>query len=76
MSGLRAEQYTHARRVLRSSATEQERRTMPVCLLCQVELDGVGRTYFDTIEDAMRAFGSYADTRVTIGEHVRKTYVQ
>lgn len=94
------EKYTHARRVLRSSATElvrtatsrmlhvwgcphvgrfglvvateQERRTMPVCSLCQLELDGVGRTYFDTIEDAMRAFGSYADTWVTIGEHVRR----
>lgn len=34
-----------------------------VCTWCQAEIDGVGRTYYDSLDDAMRAFGSFAETR-------------
>lgn len=34
----------------------------PVCTWCQAEINGVGRTYYDSVEDAMRAFGSFVDS--------------
>jgi hypothetical protein len=42
-----------------------------VCTWCQAELDGVGRTYYDSLDDAMRAFQTYEETRATIKEALR-----
>jgi len=43
-------------------ADAAERLAMTVCKWCRAELDGVGRTYLDTLEDAMREFGTHAGT--------------
>lgn len=53
------------------SATTAERLAMPVCRWCQAELDGVGRTYFDTLDAAMRDFGTYLRTAELIREALR-----
>jgi hypothetical protein len=44
---------------------------MTVCHWCRQELDGVGRTYFDTIEDAMRDFGAPAGTERLVRDALR-----
>lgn len=49
-------------------ASDEELRTMPVCMWCQAELDGIGRTYFDQLEDVMREFGTWAGTEKLIKE--------
>jgi len=51
-------------------ATAEDLETMSACGWCQAEIDGVGRTYFDTLEDAFRDFGSYSDTWDLIRGHV------
>jgi len=43
-------------------ADAAERLAMTVWTWCRAELDGVGRTYLDTLEDAMREFGTHAGT--------------
>lgn len=52
-------------------ADATERQAMTVCTWCQAELDGVGRTYFDSLHDAMRAFGSHLGTREQVREALR-----
>lgn len=44
-------------------ATEEERATLPVCTWCAKEIDGVGRTYYDTLDDALDALGSTSDAK-------------
>src|SRR5690606_33847837 len=48
-----------------------ERLAMTVCSWCQAELDGVGRTYFGSLDDAMRAFGSHVGTHGLIRDALR-----
>ena len=52
-------------------ATPADRLAMEVCTWCRAELDGVGRSYFDDLADAMRAFGTYAGTERLIREALR-----
>jgi hypothetical protein len=52
-------------------ATAADRLAMAVCHWCRQELDGVGRTYFDTLEDAMRDFGTHAGTEPLIRDALR-----
>jgi hypothetical protein len=47
-------------------ATDEERGAMTVCTWCQAELDGVGRTYFDQLEEVMREFGTWSGTEKLI----------
>lgn len=42
--------------------TPEERPDLRICQWTQAELAGVGRTYYDTLRDAMRAFKTYSDT--------------
>lgn len=49
-----------------SEATDIDLAGHEICKWSQAELDGVGRVYFTTIEDAMRAFHSYSETWATI----------
>jgi hypothetical protein len=51
-------------------ATDDDRQNMPPCDWCQAEIDGVGRTYFDTLEDAFRDYGSYSNTWDLIRDHL------
>ena len=44
---------------------------MPVCSWCRAEIDGVGRSYHDTLEDAMRAFGCHVGTTALIRHALR-----
>jgi hypothetical protein len=39
-------------------ATERDRDRLPVCAWCRAELDGEGRTYFDSLEEALDFFGA------------------
>jgi hypothetical protein len=52
-------------------ATSSERLAMAVCTWCRAELDGVGRTYCDGLEEAMRVFGTHAGTERAIKEALR-----
>ena len=52
-------------------ATAAERATMQLCHWCDKEVSGHGRTYVDTIEQAMRSFGSHVDTTGLISLHLR-----
>lgn len=54
-------------------ADAAERLAMEVCSWCRKELDGVGRRYFDNLEDAMRAFRTYAGTEQLIRDALRFT---
>ena len=50
---------------------------MSVCSWCQAEIDGVGRTYFDDLEDAMRFFGTHLGSEHLVREALRSvTYDQ
>ena len=51
-------------------ATAAERATMQLCHWCEKEVSGHGRTYLDTLEQAMRAFGSHVDTTSLIRQHL------
>ena len=48
-----------------------ERLSMTVCSWCQAEIDGVGRTDFETLDDAMRAFGCHVGTHGLIRDALR-----
>ena len=61
----------HLLRVPVVAATCEDLETMSVCHWCRQELDGVGRTYFDTLDDAMRFFGTHAGTEKAIRDAVR-----
>ena len=52
-------------------ATPADLLAMSVCHWCRQELDGVGRTYFDTLEDAMRVFGTRAGTEGLVRDALR-----
>lgn len=52
-------------------ATLAERALMSLCHWCDKEVSGHGRTYYDSLESAMRAFGSHVDTVRLITEHLR-----
>ncbi len=52
-------------------ATPDDQLAMEVCTWCRAELDGVGRTYFDDLGEAMRAFGTYAGTEKLIRDALR-----
>ena len=43
-------------------------RDRDVCAWCQAEIDGLGRTYFTSLEDAFRDYGSFHDSRQLIRE--------
>jgi hypothetical protein len=47
-------------------ATEHDLGSMDVCSWCRAELDGVGREYFEHLDDAMRRFGSHVETQAAI----------
>lgn len=52
-------------------ADAAERLGMSVCSWCQAEIDGVGRTYYESLDDAMRAFGCHVGTQPTIRNALR-----
>ena len=52
-------------------AAPANRLEMDVCHWCRQELDGVGRTYFDTLEDAMRDFGTHAGDERLVRDALR-----
>ena len=52
-------------------ADPYERLAMQVCSWCQAEIDGVGRTYHDSLDDAMRALGCHVGTQSRIREALR-----
>ncbi len=52
-------------------ADAAERLAMPVCSWCRAEIDGVGRTYYDSLDDAMRAFGCHVGTQEPIRAALR-----
>ena len=61
----------HLLRVPVVAAAPEDLATLAVCHWCRQELDGVGRTYFDTLEEAMRFFGTHAGTETAIRDAVR-----
>jgi hypothetical protein len=52
-------------------ATAAERAVMQLCYWCDKEVSGHGRTYYDSLESAMRAFGNHVDTVSLIRSHLR-----
>jgi len=52
-------------------ATAAERLAMELCTWSRAELDGVGRTYCDSLGDAMRLFGTHSGTERLIGDALR-----
>ena len=44
---------------------------MDICEWCASEICGLGRTYYDNLEDAMRAFGTYASTKELVRSAVK-----
>ena len=52
-------------------ADSAERLVMSVCSWCQAEIDGLGRTYYESLDDAMRAFGCHVGTQPTIRQALR-----
>lgn len=52
-------------------ADKTERLAMPVCSWCRAEIDGVGRSYYDTLQDAMREFGCHVGTQTLIRHALR-----
>lgn len=52
-------------------ADAAERLAMPVCTWCQAELDGVGRTYFTDLDEAMREFGTHVSDKQRIRDALR-----
>lgn len=52
----------HVQGVPLIEATDETRATREVCTWCRAELDGFGRAYYDSLLDALRAFGAFADT--------------
>lgn len=51
-------------------ASITDRESMPVCDVCQADLDGHGRTYVATLEEAFRKFGTFAQTVKAIRSEV------
>lgn len=51
-------------------ATAAERLSIPLCHWCAKEVAGHGRTYVDSLEAAMRLFGSHVETLRLIREHL------
>ena len=43
-------------------ASAEDRASLPVCSWCQAELDGVGRTPYAMLREALIGFGAYGDT--------------
>ena len=56
----------HVHGVALLEATDEDRAALEVCSWCQAELDGVGRTPYLTVREALIAFGAYGDTWTTI----------
>ena len=54
-----------------SVASPADRLAMSVCSWCRKELDGVGRRYFGTLDDAMRYFGTHVGTEGLVREALR-----
>lgn len=52
------------------AAGSADRESHEVCGWCQAEIDGAGRTYFDTLDNALRAFGSHVETLDAIRSEV------
>ena len=52
-------------------ATREESATMQLCFWCEKEVSGHGRTYVDSLDQAMRMFGSHVDTTRLIRRHLR-----
>lgn len=52
-------------------ATLAERLEMTLCHWCSQELAGVGRTYVDNLDDAMRLFGTHAGTQTLVRDALR-----
>ncbi len=44
---------------------------LEVCTWCRAELDGVGRTYYSSMDDALRALGCHVGTHAAIREALR-----
>jgi hypothetical protein len=49
-------------------ASAADRLALGVCSWCEKEINGVGRTYFDNLRDAMRFFGTHVGTEALIRE--------
>lgn len=52
-------------------ADAAERLAMSVCSWCRAQIDGVGRTYYESLDEAMRAFGCHVGTQPTIHQALR-----
>lgn len=68
--GLHLPQCPHVRGCEVHVAFKEELEAIPVCDWSQAELDGVGRRYFASLEEAMRYFGTHAGTERLIRRHV------
>jgi len=53
------------------SAAPSEILAMTVCSWCEAEINGVGRTYFDTLDDSLRFFGAHVGTETLIRSALR-----
>ncbi|HET6561556.1 MAG TPA: hypothetical protein VFG72_06750 [Marmoricola sp.] len=51
--------------------TPDDQPDLPVCEWSQKELAGVGRRYFDFLDEAMRFFGSHVGTERTVRDALR-----
>lgn len=52
-------------------ATPDELEQLAVCEWCRAELDGVGRTYYASLDEAMRALGCWEGTQALIRAALR-----
>jgi hypothetical protein len=51
-------------------ATDQDAASLELCTACAAELNGQGRTAFDTVDDAMEAFNMPVEARSRVRELV------
>lgn len=68
--GLHLADCPHVRGCAVHVAVREELDCLPVCGWSQSELDGVGRRYFATLDDAMRCFGTHVGTERSIRDSV------
>ena len=60
-----------ARRLGAAAGNPGDRLALAVCTWCQAEIAGQGRTYYATLEDALRALGCHEGTHRLIREALR-----
>ena len=54
-----------------SDATAADLFALPLCSWCEAEVDGAGRTYFDSLDDAMRFFGAHVGSKALVRDALR-----